>query len=778
MTDHDDTAGDESSSTGSLPRLFAERYRLTARRGTGIDVAIFEALDLRTERTVAVKIVHPDIAAGQTMVDGFMSTMSAAAGVRHPNLAEVLDFGTAQWGGREVFFVVGENLTGGSLRELRDRGRELSLSQAVMIGLDVCRGLDVVHRAGLVHGDIRPSNLVFGDDGRLRIVDLGLASLVSSELWDTDDGIGPERAKYASPEQAAGQPAGQKSDVYALCLCLIESVTGQVPFAGESTIATLTNRIDKLMPVSADLGTVASVLERAGRPDPADRCTVAEFGRALVLAAEKLPRPAPIALVSAGLFAEAAPVAQVTEAVAETSEPAETEPAEIESAEIEPAEIEPAEIELAEIESAEAIEPIEGEPATDVESEPTADDVDGEPPTPEWFASPTSSAGPTLPPPVGQTVSLPPPLTAAADDEQTTLEPPSPVPTTSPVDEQATERHQPADTDDTGETDQTGETPVGAGRSRRTLLIALAAVAAVAVIGAGLYLLVGRTDSHTVPAVAGLDKGEALNMVSQFGWTIAEVAEPSDTVPAGSVIRTDPPVGAQLDEGGTLTFVMSTGPALIALPDVAGSTVDAAAAQLAAQGLVLQLGEQPFDETVAVGVVISWQVPDQPGLVAGDTVVPGTSVLVTVSAGPAPRVVPDLTGRTAADAATELQQLALVIAQGPDEFSSTVPAGGVARQDPAAGASVARDSTVTIVISKGPDLVATPALANLDLQGITAALSSAGLKIGQVKGDPAGLAVLAEVDGASLVAGQMLPRGTAIDVTFAVPAPATTVAAP
>ena len=120
----------------------------------------------------------------------------------------------------------------------------------------------------------------------------------------------------------------------------------------------------------------------------------------------------------------------------------------------------------------------------------------------------------------------------------------------------------------------------------------------------------------------------------------------------------------------------------------------------------------------------------------------------------------------------QLQALGLVVSQLPDEFSPTVPVGGIARQDPAPGTEVARDSTVSLVVSLGPDLVTVPPLADLTVQQVSDALTAAGLVLGDVLGDPAGVAVLAEVDGTPLVANVTLPRGTAVDVTFEVPAAA------
>ena len=115
---------------------------------------------------------------------------------------------------------------------------------------------------------------------------------------------------------------------------------------------------------------------------------------------------------------------------------------------------------------------------------------------------------------------------------------------------------------------------------------------------------------------------------------------------------------------------------------------------------------------------------------------PDTTVVVVVSAGPSPRVVPDLTELSIDDARAAIEGLGLVLEPLPDEFSATVPAGGVARQDPAPSTEVARGSTVSVAISLGPDLVAVPPLANLGVDEARAALEAAGLVLGEVKGDP------------------------------------------
>jgi len=736
MTTHDASSSD---------RVLADRYRLGTRRGSGIDVAAFDAVDLGLGRAVVVKIIHPDLCAEEGFEARFRSAMQRAASIDHPNVARLLDWGAADWNGRPVQFVVAEAMSGGTLRDLLDRGRQLSPSQAVMIGLDACRGLDVVHRLGLVHGDVRPATLGFGDDGKLKLLDLGLARLITEPLWADPATISLERARYAAPEQAVDGHAEARSDVYSLCLLLVEALTGQVPFGGDSTVATLANRVDKLLPVSADHGPLAAVLERAGRPDATDRSTAAELGRGLVAAAEKLPRPAPLELFSTGLFSEtglaAAPVSSVpagpptfaTEVVATPSSP-------------NPPDVSP---EVPTVPLSRPVAPFDAPSGQVPVIAPAPSGVSD----PALLHTPPQRTGGPEPtavlPGVVRPAATPPAVGRAGAGPADIDVPPPPQPDVS-----APILREP--------------------RSRRRFLVVALLVVLAAGIGGGLAWWFGRDQPNDVPELVGLDKDEALNRISEFGWETEVVTELSDTVAIGVVIRTEPTAGASLSEGDAFVIVASGGPEPRTLPELSGLTVEAATAQLEALQLQLQVTEQPNDEVVPLGTVISWSIVDAPGVAAGDDVMPGTVVQVVVSAGPAPRTVPDLTGLTLADATAQLTELGLVVTAVPDEFSPTVAVGGVARQDPPPGTSVERGAAVTIAISKGPDLVVVPPLAALTVQQVSDALTAAGLVLGEVKGDPAGVAVLAEVDGASIGADVQLPRGTAIDVTFEVPPPPTT----
>ena len=214
------------------------------------------------------------------------------------------DWGIAPVGDVSTGFVVTETLVGGSLRDLFDRGRRLSPSQALTVGLDVCRGARPRPPTRFVHTELSPSKIVFGDDRRVRIVDFGLAPACSGEpAWQQPDSVDDHVAWYAAPEQGARWAARRsRRRLRAVPHAARGGHRLRCRSSPTRRSRALSARIGKLMPVSADLGPLASVFERAGRPDTDERATAAEFGKGLVQAAAKLPRPEPLPLLSTGLF--------------------------------------------------------------------------------------------------------------------------------------------------------------------------------------------------------------------------------------------------------------------------------------------------------------------------------------------------------------------------------------------------------------------------------------------------------------------------------------------
>ena len=135
-------------------RVLGDRYRVTRMVSAGAHTLIADADDLELDRTVTVKLVRPEIAESEEFRRRFVRTMRAMAKLSHPNIAGVYDWGEEEVGKRTTVYAVVEHLSGGSLRDLFDRGRQLDPSQALVVGLEVCRGLDFAHRKNLVHGEL------------------------------------------------------------------------------------------------------------------------------------------------------------------------------------------------------------------------------------------------------------------------------------------------------------------------------------------------------------------------------------------------------------------------------------------------------------------------------------------------------------------------------------------------------------------------------------------------------------------------------------------------
>ena len=285
----------------------ARRYRLTTlRSGSSSTSRVYDATDDRDSSQLVVRI-----ATAESLIDldaGVLSAGDAAelfkrqtqmlSSMHHPAIARIVDWGTEVVGGLLYVFTVVEHYPGGTLREFLDRGRRLTASQALVVGLDVCRALHMMHSKGWVHGDVRPANIFLGDDGRVRLAGLG------QKRATTPESMSLEQSFYAAPEVAIGGAADAKSDVYSLSLTLLELITGAVPFSSDTVASTLAARVDALLPVSADLGPIAAPLERAGRPSPDDRSSALEFGQALAGIAGKLPLPEPIETLQAKRFEE------------------------------------------------------------------------------------------------------------------------------------------------------------------------------------------------------------------------------------------------------------------------------------------------------------------------------------------------------------------------------------------------------------------------------------------------------------------------------------------
>jgi beta-lactam-binding protein with PASTA domain/tRNA A-37 threonylcarbamoyl transferase component Bud32 len=290
------------ASSDLLPgRVLSGRYLLHSAIGSGASGRVYVADDKRLRRRVAVKVLHSALADDAAFLRRFRAEAQLAASLRHANIVTVYD-----WGQDDVPFMVLELLEGGSLRSMLDRGTLLTVAQAARVGRDVASALEYAHARDVLHRDVKPANLLFDEHGVVRVADFGLARALAEASWTEPAGGMLGTARYASPEQASGLQLDARSDLYSLGLVLVEAVTGRVPFSADTTIGMLTARTQRALVAPQELGSLAPVVDRAGRLDPDDRYPDAGTMRqALTDVGDTLPPPGP--LVLAGMVDHADP---------------------------------------------------------------------------------------------------------------------------------------------------------------------------------------------------------------------------------------------------------------------------------------------------------------------------------------------------------------------------------------------------------------------------------------------------------------------------------------
>jgi serine/threonine protein kinase len=277
---HGDRCWSLSMSEGDI----AGRYRLEGRLGFGGMSTVHLALDLRLERQVAVKLLAEHLADDPTFVSRFQREAQAAARLVHPNIVQIFDSGLDERTGRH--FIVMEYIEGQSCAEiLRDDGW-VEVDEGISIIEQACEGLNYAHRHGVVHRDVKPGNLLRAREGEVKLADFGIAKATEqSSITQVGSVLGT--AAYLAPEQARGEEAGPRADLYALGVVAYQLLSGRLPYEATSLTElalkqqqeeppTLDTLVAAVSPALADAIAIALAL------DPRDRYqTAREMGRAL-----------------------------------------------------------------------------------------------------------------------------------------------------------------------------------------------------------------------------------------------------------------------------------------------------------------------------------------------------------------------------------------------------------------------------------------------------------------------------------------------------------------
>lgn len=633
------------------------RFRLERLVSLSSSSSTFVSTDETVGGSAVVRVFTAD--ASSSLGSEVLEQAERVAALEHPTITSVIAYGRWSADGSDRVYVATARPGGGTLQDMIDRGRLLTPSQAVVVGVDVCRALDRAHRRGLVHHDLRPSAVMFSDQQNVSLTDIGIASVVADRAWSDPSTISLERARYSSPEQATGQPFDEKSDVYSLALVLVEAMTGVVPFLADSAVATLSARVDRLFPVSADLGPLAAVLEKAGRADPLERSSAAEMGRALVQAASSMARPTPLPIVLADATGEVPVSTPPLDATVDVSRPADYSSME---------------------NSWSTPSAIEGGLVIRSEDEPVAESPsseEGRPLVGRWIIAAIA----VLALLVGGLFAY----RAFTDDSE-------PVPDLAGLDEGSATNAvtefgwQVETTEEFSEEQEAGQvvrTEPAAGKKLDS--------------GDVLTLVISSGPPPVpLPDLSGIESTDAVTFLANVGLVSNLVDAYSEDVAVGFVVRWEVPeqpnltTGDEVVKGTTVDVYISQGPEPRTVPDLVGQSFDSAKSILEAMRLTIARDEDQFFLDVPAGAVGS-QMPAKDEKVERDS-----EVRVVVSKGPDVVAVPSIRRLSVDQIKTALTNAGLTVASVTGKPRGTPVALLVNGQPVTAGQLVPRGSPVVI----------------------------------------------------------------------------------
>ncbi|MGZ5399149.1 MAG: Stk1 family PASTA domain-containing Ser/Thr kinase [Nocardioides sp.] len=656
--------------------LLDGRYRIGPRIARGGMASVHEAVDLRLDRTVAVKVMHPGLGDDDDFAARFVREARSAARLSHPNVVGVFDQGNENG----IVVLVMELVAGHTLRDVIRKEAPMSPAKALALLEPVLSALAHAHRTGLIHRDIKPENVLIADDGRVKVADFGLAKAVSTDTQHTaTGGILIGTVSYLAPELVVDGRSDARADVYAAGVVLYELLTGQKPHEGESPIQVAYKHVHEDVPPPSALAPglpayVDALVARATARDrdqrPADAGVllhqVHRVAQALAtgvdedaeLTADLLPRPAAVPQGDGDTASdpfdadEFATLVAPAEAVAATQHPREH--------------------------------------TTSIERHTTPTPPVGPPSRPSAPSDPSDPSEPTRSRrgPLLLLLALLLAVSLGVGAWWFGWARWTQTPSVLGLNEtRAVQKLEAAglevDTDDPAYSET-----VAAGR---VLGSDPGPGERVADGGTVTVVLSLGQERYDVPQVRGLTEDDAQDALAEENLEFGEsTGRYSDGVPAGTVLRSDPKAGTSLKPGTIVDLVVSEGPKPIELRDWTGRDADRAQGWFEERELVVERGEPQFSDTVPEGNVLT-QTPARGTLFRGET------VTLVVSQGPELVEVPGGLIASGVDSATdELTSLGFEV--NVEEADEYLGLGFVFSVDPPSGTMVPRGSTITLFL--------------------------------------------------------------------------------
>ncbi len=234
-------ASDQKHSEPQSQMVIGGRYRLEEHRAQGGMAEVWRAFDLQLARTVAVKLLKPQLAADSTLAERFRREAIATANLNHFNIVTAYD--AIEHEGRQALIM--EFVEGKSLRELLDTNTQLESKLVQHIGVSVCAALEAAHDQDIIHRDVKPGNILLTKEGHVMITDFGIAKILGEGGDLTSENIMMGTAKYLAPEQVKGDTLDERADLYSLGIVLYECLVGKVPFHGKNDTETALARLQR-----------------------------------------------------------------------------------------------------------------------------------------------------------------------------------------------------------------------------------------------------------------------------------------------------------------------------------------------------------------------------------------------------------------------------------------------------------------------------------------------------------------------------------------------------
>lgn len=652
--------------------FLGKRYEILEKIGAGGMADVYKGKDHMLNRYVAIKVLKKEFREDETFVRKFRSEAQAAAGLLNPNIVNVYDVGED----RGLYYIVMELVEGITLKEYIDKKRRLSPKEVISIGIQMCMGIEEAHKHHIIHRDIKPQNIIISNDGKVKVTDFGIARMVTSTTVST---VAMGSVHYTSPEQARGGYSDEKSDIYSVGITLYEMVTGEVPFNGESTVEVAMKHLqEEITPPSELVPDIPYSLEQIIL-----KCTQKNAERRYAEIGELIQDLKHSLVDPDGDFVHIVPIGN-----ADTVIITEDELDDIRSAYDEDEDDE----------YDEADDGYDDDEYGDDEDDEEHDSDEVNPKMNKVIKIMTIVVAViiilVLALVIGRAAGLFRfgPSTATEEEESDTVEVPNVVGRTQ---KEAIEILNDAGLGYTiGKQEEStkyekgyvmSQDPEEGEEVEKNTQITLD-------ISTGL-----AEEKVEVPNVVGQDEATAQKTLQDAGFLVESEAVYSSNT-QGTVVSTDPEAGTEAAKGSTVTIQVSKGEEKVTVPDVKGKDENTAKSTLSAAGLNVTV-ETEYSDSVSSGNVIS-QNP-----AGGTKVESGTGVTIVVSLGKKAEdkvTVPAVTNVTEANARQMISNAGLT-ASSQYESSDTVPAGYVIRCSPGVGSSVSKGSTVTIVVSRGPD---------------------------------------------------------------------------